>query len=196
MNKKHITVFDFDGTLTLSDSMMEIILFQRGRMGLVWALLRQVHLIILMFARIYSNQKTKERLLAYCFGGMTTAEWNDFSGRFAESRHGIMNPEMVARLNEATQRGDMVFVITASPVEWVARFVPGTTVIGSHLEIVNGIITGRLASLNCYGQEKVNRLLEQVSDLKEHRENYHITAYGDSRGDREMLAFADEGILL
>ena len=28
------------------------------------------------------------------------------------------------------------------------------------------------------------------------RSRYHITAYGDSRGDKEMLAFADEGHLV
>jgi phosphoserine phosphatase len=42
-------------------------------------------------------------------------------------------------------------------------------------------------SKNCYGQEKVNRLLEVEPD----RKNYYLYAYGDSRGDREMLAFAD-----
>jgi phosphoserine phosphatase len=41
---------------------------------------------------------------------------------------------------------------------------------------------------NCYGEEKVNRL----KSLYPNRQDYHLTAFGDSRGDKELLAFADE----
>jgi hydroxymethylpyrimidine pyrophosphatase-like HAD family hydrolase len=34
----------------------------------------------------------------------------------------------------------------------------------------------------------VNRILT----LFPNRKDYHLTAFGDSRGDKEMLAFADE----
>lgn len=193
---KRITVFDFDGTLTLKDSMMSIIIYQRGKMGLIWALLRQIHLVALMFLRLYSNQKTKERLLAYCFGGMKEDDFAAFCQRFADAHSHIMNPEMQETLRKAQQECDHVFVISASPVQWVSRFVPGVTVLASQMEVVDGRITGRLLSKNCYGQEKVNRLLDAIPDIKEHRNDYYITAYGDSRGDMEMLAFADKGVKL
>lgn len=35
---------------------------------------------------------------------------------------------------------------------------------------------------------KVNRL----KAIYPNRQDYHLTAFGDSRGDKEMLAFADE----
>ena len=41
-----------------------------------------------------------------------------------------------------------------------------------------------------YEKEKVDRLLQ----AEPHREDYFLTAYGDSRGDRELLALADEGV--
>ena len=56
----------------------------------------------------------------------------------------------------------------------------------------NGLLTGRFLSKNCYGQEKVNRLLE----VEPNRDEYTLHAYGDSRGDKEMLAFADEGVMV
>ena len=191
---KRITVFDFDGTLTLKDSMMSIILFQRGWIGLAWALLCEIHLIVLMILRLYSNQKAKERLLSHCFGGMKESDFDAFCQKFASSHKEIMNPKMTEKLREAQQKSDYVYVITASPDKWVSLFVPGVTVLGSKLEVIDGKITGRLLSKNCYGQEKVNRLLSALPDIKNHRSDYHITAYGDSRGDKEMLAFADEGI--
>ena len=54
----------------------------------------------------------------------------------------------------------------------------------------DGRLTGRFKTKNCFGQEKVDRLLQ----AEPHREDYFLTAYGDSRGDRELLAFADEGV--
>lgn len=191
-----VAVFDFDGTLTLKDSMMSIIIFQRGKWGLVWALLREIHLIALMFLHLYSNQKTKERLFRYCFGGMTEGEFDAFCQRFADAHRDIMNPTMQETLRKAQQESDHVYVISASPERWVRLFVPGVTVLASQMEVVDGKITGRLLSKNCYGQEKVNRLLSALPDIKQHRSDYYITAYGDSRGDREMLAFADNGVLV
>ena len=42
---------------------------------------------------------------------------------------------------------------------------------------------------NCYGQEKVNRFLQVEPD----RKSYVLYAYGDSSGDKEMIALADVG---
>lgn len=191
---KRITVFDFDGTLTLKDSMMSIILFQRGWIGLAWALLCEIHLIVLMILRLYSNQKAKERLLTHCFGGMKEEDFDVFCEKFASSNKHVMIPEMMEKLRKAQQECDHVYVITASPERWVRLFLPDVTVLGTKLEVKDGKITGRLSSRNCYGQEKVNRLLSALPDIEQHRSDYHITAYGDSRGDKEMLAFADNGI--
>lgn len=61
-------------------------------------------------------------------------------------------------------------------------------VIGTQVEVRNGRLTGRFLTKNCYGQEKVNRILDYLPD----RKTYRLIAYGDSRGDQELLAFADE----
>ena len=50
-----------------------------------------------------------------------------------------------------------------------------------------GRVSGRLAGKNCYGLEKTRRLLDSLGD----RSGYILYAYGDSRGDRELLASAD-----
>lgn len=193
---KKITVFDFDGTLTLKDSMMAIIVYQRGYPGLVWALLREIHLIILMFLGFYSNQKAKENLLGYCFGGMADSEFDAFCKEFAAKHTSILSPEMTKRLMKAKEEGQQVYVITASPESWVAPLVPDCEVVGSRMDSADGKITGRLCCKNCYGPEKVERLMGVVPELRECRSDYYVTAYGDSKGDREMLAFADEAYMV
>ena len=54
--------------------------------------------------------------------------------------------------------------------------------------VKDGVLTGRFLTRNCYGEEKVNRL----NALYPNRQDYHLIAFGDSRGDKELLAFADE----
>ena len=48
-------------------------------------------------------------------------------------------------------------------------------------------VSGRFATKNCYGIEKANRI-NDMNDLKQYNQIY---AYGDSRGDREMLTLAE-----
>ena len=81
-----------------------------------------------------------------------------------------------------------MLIVSASIDLWVESFFPGIHVLGTQVEVEQGRLTGRFLTPNCYGQEKVNRILEEYPD----RKSYHLTAYGDSRGDRELLAFADE----
>lgn len=182
---------DFDGTLTTADSMMEIIIFQRGRIGLALAMLRILPWLILMFMGRYSNQRTKERLLHNCFGRMTEEEFNIFCRKFADTHTHILRRSLYDRLAEAKLQGDEVVVVTASPENWVSRFVPEFKVLGTKMEF-NPCFTGRFLTPNCYGKEKVNRILAAYPELKGDRSNCHVIAYGDSRGDKEMLEFADE----
>jgi len=61
-------------------------------------------------------------------------------------------------------------------------------VLATHLEAnTDGTTDGRLAGANCFGIEKVRRL----ETLLGARDGYTLYAYGDSRGDREMLDMAD-----
>lgn len=190
---KKIIFSDFDGTLTIKDSMMSIIIYQRGRLGLVLALLRILPWLILMFMGRYSNQRTKERLLYHCFGQMTVEEFDDFCQRFADSHRHIVRKKLYARLMEAKKNGDEVVVVSASPENWVSRLVPEFKVLGTKMEF-NPCFTGRFLTPNCYAQEKVNRILAAYPELETDRSCYHVTAFGDSRGDKEMLEFADERI--
>jgi len=56
--------------------------------------------------------------------------------------------------------------------------------ISTEIEVVDDRLTGRLACENCYGPEKVKR----IHLLLSLRDYDPIYAYGDSTGDKEMLA--------
>jgi len=190
-------VSDFDGTLTTSDSLLKIIIYQRGRIGLLLALARLLPWLVLMKLRLYSNQRTKERLLYHCFGKMTQQEFELFTQRFADTHRHILRHDLYEHLLKQQRSGEAeVIVVTASPRIWVSRLVPEFTVIGTEMEWTDSGFAGRFLTSNCYGKEKVRRLQQHIPDLISHRHDHHITAYGDSRGDRELLAYADESFLI
>jgi len=81
-----------------------------------------------------------------------------------------------------------VLIVSASIDYWVQPFFPEVKVVGTQVEVEDGCLTGRFLTKNCYGQEKVNRILA----LYPHRNEYELIAFGDSAGDKELLAFADE----
>lgn len=188
---KRLHCFDFDGTITFKDTMIEFIRYTHGTPGLILALMAILPYLILMKLRLYPNWKSKQRLLRHCFGGMSEDQFNAKALAFATSHEVLLRPEAIATIDKAHQQGEEVMIVSASAVNWVRPFfrhTPWVKVVGTELEITEGIITGCLASPNCYGQEKVNRILKVYPN----RQDYFIIAYGDSSGDTEMLAFADE----
>lgn len=185
---KQIAAFDFDGTLTSKDTFVAFIRFVFGGRAFWLGFLRYTHLLVLMMLHLYSNDKAKERVFAHFFRGMKIDDFNTLCQTFAASNRNLLRPKGIETLEKAKADGAEVLIISASIVNWVQPFFPEVKVLGTQIEVVDGKLTGRFLSNNCFGREKVNRLLA----LYPNRQDYHLTAYGDSQGDKELLAFADE----
>ena len=185
---KKIYAFDFDGTLTTKDTLIEFIRYAKGSMALGLGFMRYAHLLVLMKIGLYPNYKAKQKVFAHFFKDTTLDDFNALCKAFAASSSHLLRQEGVAAINRAIEEGSEVVIVSASIDNWVQPFFPQVKVVGTQIEVIDGKLTGRFLSKNCYGQEKVNRILS----LYPNRQDYHLTAYGDSRGDKEMLAFADE----
>lgn len=194
MSDNKIFVFDFDGTLTTRDTLIAFIRFARGTAWLVRCLLLLLPRLVLMKLGLVDNGRTKERLFAMCFKGMATADFNDLCRRFAATvGQSVKRQETWGVMERAVAESNPVYVVSASVDNWVSPFFPdAVTVVGTRVESANDRLTGRFLTPNCYGAEKVRRLKEAMPDLDNARSHYYIIAYGDSRGDKEMLAYADE----
>ena len=200
MNK--VYAFDFDGTLTTRDTLLEFIRFACGTPRFLLGFLLYSPLLVLMKLRLYPNGKAKQKVLAHFFKGMTIGEFDALCQDFARTHRHLLRPEVVRQLEQALSEGAEVLIVSASIDHWVRPFFEGDSsqntgdrrlhVMGTQIEVVEGRLTGRFLTPNCYGQEKVRRILA----IYPNRSAYHLTAYGDSRGDREMLAFADEAHLI
>lgn len=185
---KNIVATDFDGTLTSKDTLLEFIRFAKGNAHCYFGFLLYSPLILLMMCKLYPNYKSKQKLFSFFFKGMSLQEFNRLGRDFAASSQHILRSGAKEMIRKCQEEGTEVVVVSASIDNWVQPFFPDLKVIGTQIEVIDGKLTGRFLSKNCYGQEKVNRLLELFPD----RENYYLIAYGDSNGDRKLLDFADE----
>ena len=185
---KKIYAFDFDGTLTTKDTLIEFIRYAKGSRALGLGFMRYAHLLVLMKIGLYPNYKAKQKVFAHFFKDTTLDDFNALCKAFAASSSHLLRPNAIEAIKQAIKEGSEVLIVSASIDNWVQPFFPQVKVVGTQIEVIDGKLTGRFLSKNCYGQEKVNRILS----LYPNRQDYHLTTYGDSRGDKEMLAFADE----
>ena len=192
MPKAKLFAFDFDGTLTTRDTLIEFIRYACGTARFLLGFLLYSLLLVLMKLRLYSNGKAKQKVFAHFFKGMTIDKFDTLCQDFASTHRHLLRPEVVSQLEQALSEGAEVLIVSASIDNWVQPFFPKVKVLGTQIEVIDGRLTGRFLTPNCYGQEKVRRILTLHPD----RSAYHLTAYGDSRGDREMLAFADEAQMI
>jgi len=191
---RKIYAFDFDGTLTTKDTLLEFIRFAKGSGQMFRGFLLFSPLLLLMKLHLYPNWKAKQQVFSYFFKGMNIDDFNALCTHFAEQNKHLLRPAGIEKVRKAIEEEQAtVLIISASIDNWVRPFFDEIDkkiqVLGTQTEIKVGRLTGRFTTKNCYGQEKVNRL----TALYPHREAYELIAFGDSRGDKELLDFADKG---
>lgn len=194
--KKKIYCFDFDGTLTTSDTLLEFIKYAKGRGRFLMVFLMYSPLLVMIKLHLYPNWKAKQQIFAHLFAGMRIEKFDALCRGFAEESQHLLRPKGITLMHEALVAGAQVFIVSASIDNWVRPFfdirnLKDVQVLGTQIEVEDGKLTGRFKSNNCYGKEKVHRIAEVLKSFE--RSEYEIEAFGDSRGDKEMLAFADKG---
>lgn len=187
-----VAAFDFDGTITYRDTLLPFLLRLRGWGGVLRGALSLLPTLTGFALRLVPRDVAKERVLTRFLAGMTEAELRRLGAEYA--RQGIprqVRPQALARLAWHKQRGHRCIVISASIEHYVLPWAQAAgfdDVIATRLATdAAGHLTGRYEGSNCYGPEKSRRLLVLLG----RRAGCEIHAYGDSRGDRELLALAD-----
>lgn len=199
--KKKVYLFDFDGTLTCADTLLEFIRYACGRRRFFIGFALFSPLLVLMKLHLYPNYRAKQRLFAWYFKGMSIDNFDLVCRRFAHHNQRLMRQKALDKLREIFHNNETLCVVSASIDNWVRPFFDNISkasrsdfrVIGTEVEVdTDGVLTGRFRTHNCYGAEKVRRVLEAMPQLKSNRDDFWVIACGDSMGDRELLEFADE----
>ncbi|MFL5774006.1 MAG: HAD family hydrolase [Flavisolibacter sp.] len=184
-----IAFFDFDGTITTKDSLLEFIRFTHGKRKFLSGFLKHVHYILAFKTKFIGNQYFKEKMLQYFYKGIPVTSFKKQCSHFAiEILPGLIRPKALVEIKKLQEQGIHVVVVSASAEEYICDWAEplGMQVIATRLEVKDGMITGKLNGLNCHGEEKVRRILELYK-----MEDYEkIYAYGDTSGDIPMMKLA------
>jgi phosphatidylglycerophosphatase C len=192
-----VAAFDFDGTLSRRDTFLPFLQKVCGAQRLYRALARSGPALSRMAVGRADRDAVKDALLVRLLAGHPADELAEQGTAYAEflRRSDRLRPDSVARARDHLDRGHRVVVVSASPsvyLEPLARALGYQAALATRLEVDGGgRITGRMLGGNCRGPEKVTRLeawLEGTSPP--------VYAYGNSSGDRELLARAHVGIMV
>jgi len=191
MRDTTIAAFDFDGTLTRSDTFIMFIIFQFGFSACMKCLCSNLGILIKYAFRKVSNHEAKQAIFSYFFKGMKISDFDAACQRFALSKiPDQIRRKALEKCEWHQHKGHHIVIISASIRNWIepwAKQYGFEAVIGTEVELDNEMLTGKFMGENCYGSEKVTRFLSHFPE----RNNYYLYAYGDSKGDREMMKFAD-----
>jgi len=194
-SERVVAAFDFDGTISTSDSLRDFVHDTVGTARMIYGAICAAPWIVGMHIGFCDRGAAKAHFLAATLGAMTERQLQDRAQQYATQRLlTLIRPEMLARVQEHQRRGHRLVLVSASPtlyLRWWAMAVGFDAILATELEFHGDLFSGRLASPNCWGPEKVRRL-QQWFDGDLPRVLY---AYGDSRGDKEMLALADHAWL-
>ncbi|RZJ38680.1 MAG: HAD-IB family hydrolase [Brevundimonas sp.] len=186
-----VVAFDFDGTLTIRDSFTTFLRWRAGPGA--WALgLVKMAPAVAAYARDRDRGRIKAASVKEFLRGVSRTQLESDADRFADQVWDqFMRPDALKVWNDWGARGAHRVIVTASPETTVAPFarrLGAEGLLGTRLAFdPDGRITGGFDTPNCRGEEKVRRLRAAYGD------DVHLTAaYGDTSGDTEMIAAADE----
>ena len=190
---KKVYAFDFDGTLTTKDTLLAFIRYARGNFKTFLGAVLYFPILMLMLLRLYPNWKAKQMVFAHFFKGMAIDEFNDLCQRFARDNKHLLRPGGQKVIANALAEGSDVIIISASIENWVRPFFEEQwggkiKMECTRIDVRHDTVTGKFLTKNCYGKEKLKRLQRAFP----HRQAYELIAFGDTRGDKQMLEYADK----
>lgn len=186
-----VAAFDVDGTLTTRDCVTPFLRELAGA-RLLGALAR--HPAATLGAGLRRDNDRLKELACSTLAGLPAEEVAVRGAGFARRVRGEwMRPDTLARLDRHRALGHTVVLVSASLEPYLrplGALLRVDDVVCTRLEIApDGRLTGRLEGANCRGPEKARRLRAW---LEAHElVDAEVWAYGDSRGDHELLALAD-----
>jgi HAD superfamily hydrolase (TIGR01490 family) len=185
----NLALFDFDGTITWSDTWTPFmrVAVRPARLRVAALVLSPV--IVGHRLGVISSSRGRRAAARVCLFGERANVVRDRGQSYAaQVLPATLQPRAIERLDWHRAHGDQVVVVSASLDSYLEPWcrAQGLQLICTTLEERDGRCTGRYVDGDCCGAEKVRRIRERY-DLTRYPTIY---AYGDSRDDLEMLALA------
>lgn len=186
-----VVAFDFDGTLTVSDSFVAFLKWRTGAAAYYADMVRMAP-AGLAYLRDRDRGRIKSAAIRVFLKGLPRPILEQEAAEFASTAAPMMlRPDALKVWRRHRSDGARMVIVSASPEPIVAPFARG---LGADLLIASqiqydgqGRVGDGLEGPNCRGEEKAKRLREVFGD------DIRLTAaYGDTDGDEAMLEMADQ----
>jgi HAD superfamily hydrolase (TIGR01490 family) len=187
-----VAAFDFDGTLSYRDSLGPFLRQLCGRAALYREMARRSPVLAGVAVGLGNRDAEKERLVGRLLAGRDVDDVRAAGAAYATELHrgNALRPEMVELVQWHRDRGHETVIVSASLDVYLDPLAP---MIGIDQVLCTrpGVgpgerLDGTLVGGNVRGPEKLRRLREWAGDG-----DVELWVYGDSAGDRELLAAAD-----
>ncbi len=185
---RHVAAFDFDGTITRKDTLVPFLRHVAGLPRFTAAFAGALPAL----AATHRREAYKAAVLRGTLAGVPADELTAKAVRYGERLPDQFRPDMVERIQWHQDEGHEVVIVSASLRAYLDPVVEQLGLDGVcavELEVDDaGRLTGAMVGPNCRGAQKVVRLTEWLGGEAPAR----LWAYGNSSGDRELLAAAHE----
>ncbi len=186
-----LALFDFDGTISNSESTDKFIKYSCSKLKIFSGKFLLIPLYFLYVTGLLDHHNAKVWYLTFYFKGMRKSQFLQLSREFAENHiSDIVRPAALKRIKWHKDQGHEICVVTGSCELWLEAWCKelDLNLIGTRIDLSAERLSGKLASTNCFKEEKANRI-KQKYDLRAYETVY---AYGDSKGDLAMFKLADQ----
>lgn len=183
--KKTIAAFDFDKTITDKDLLIPFSIYMNGKAKTaLYILLTLPHAALFGLGK-FSRQRVKEYFLSWALKGNDPVKaGNDFVKEIIPKH---LKKEALERIEWHRAQNHILILISAN-LEFIIE--PwGKAQSFNHVICTKFIkpYSGKILGKNCWGVEKVKRMIELFGPL----DQYELYVYGDGEGDLPLLKAAD-----
>ncbi|WP_170144836.1 HAD-IB family hydrolase [Litorimonas taeanensis] len=188
-----LIVFDFDGTITTKDTFALFLRYYAGLLPWFFKVMRLMPVFMAYKLGRIDRHAVKAAVIKTFFKGET--EENIFAK--AQTFANDVIPPLIRPLaqecfDQKKQDIESLYICSASITPYLRHWavqqgLPEDHVLAVELEFESGVATGRIAGYNVWGENKVRRIYQAFNS-----DYVHIKeAYGDTRGDLELLNAAE-----
>lgn len=193
--RRRVAAFDFDGTISRQDSLRPFLELVVGRPQLYRALARRAPVFAGLAVGIGDRDGEKERLVGRLLAGRAAVDVRETGTAYARTltETDALRREALEQLAWHRAEGHEIVIVSASLdayLEPLAPLLGVDAVLCTKLGVgPDGCLDGRLDGGNVRGPEKVRRVRDWLGG-----DDVELWAYGDSPGDRELLAEATHAV--
>ena len=186
-----IVVFDFDGTITTDDTFRLFLRYYAGNLKWTANILLLLPIFIGYGLKAVDRNQAKIHVMRRFFKNASVAKLNARAAAFAtEIIPSLIRPQAQACLDSKKTHTESLYICSASITPYLRAWGESQNIhniLATELETDGDRYTGEIKGWNIWGEGKMRRILAEFAP---HPVKI-MEAYGDSRGDREMLHAAE-----